>query len=778
MTTDAPQMNQCDTSARVASERPAPGGAFPSIDEMQMLARDLGDGVVQSDVVVDDVHCGACIRKIEKGLAKVESIKSARLNLSTGWLAVQWEREKVNPALLFSTLKNLGYSAHLAEDRPAGTDPVLKELLISLAVAGFAAANIMLLSVSVWSGAEAATRDLFHWISALLAIPAVAIAGRPFFRPAWKAITAGRLNMDVPISLAVILALLMSIYETANSGENAYFDASVTLLFFLLIGRTLDHVMRARARGAVKTLLRMMPRGAIVTTADNKREYVRLEAIEPGMRILVPLGERVPVDGRIVKGESEFDCSIVNGESIPAAFSHGDRVQAGTLNLTAPVEIEATASAENSFVAEITAMMEAAESGKQKYRRIADRAASIYAPAVHFLAFSTFVGWMVASGDWRQATYAAVAVLIITCPCALGLAVPIVQVVAAGKLFGQGIMVKDGVALEKLADVDYAVFDKTGTLTIGNPLMANFEGHAIENLKIARSLAGYSHHPYSQSIVDICEDKAISAIEVSDVTEIAGNGIEGRIGDDKYRLGRAGWADYANRNSREVSGVVLARNGKIVDSFCFVDHIRPAARQTFDALEQQGVNSEILSGDHRHNVARIADALGGVKFSAGVSPSQKVDRVKALSEEGKFVLMVGDGINDAPALASAHVSIAPASAADVGRSVSDLIFLRDGLDAVTRAIAVSKLAKKLIQQNFGLAIAYNFVAVPLAVMGYATPLVAALAMSSSSILVTLNALRLKLALPGEKQDKSEVSDRHQVRSLPADLPALERGHKA
>ena len=740
-------MTCCDVTQEADTQPEAPQIGIPSVEEMREAGRDLGGGLMQSDVVVDDVHCGGCIRTIEKGLAAVDIIKNVRLNLSTGWLSVQWQRDNVDPALLFSTLKNLGYSAHLAQDQPSDKDPVLKELLIALGIAGFAAANIMLLSVSVWSGAEAATRDLFHWISALLAIPAVGIAGRPFFRPAFNAVKAGRLNMEVPISLAVILALLMSIYETANHGENAYFDASVTLLFFLLIGRTLDHIMRARARGAVKTLLQMMPRGAIVTGKNGARDYFRLEAIEPGMRIVVPLGERIPVDGRIISGKSDLDCSIVNGESSPVTVTIGENVRAGMLNLTAPVEIEATASASSSFVAEIKTMMEAAESGKQKYKRIADRAAAIYAPAVHLLAFATFVGWMIAGGGWHQATLAAVAVLIITCPCALGLAVPIVQVVAAGKLFSEGIMVKDGVALEKLADIDYAVFDKTGTLTMGRPLLKNSEEHDYRNMQLASSLASFSHHPYSQAISERGRLDAVDLFEMTEIEEVPGSGIQGALNGHEYRLGKAQWALGGKNNDADISGVILSRDGKLMDTFVFQDQIRPASAATLANLRALGIEAEILSGDYQFNVAQIAAELGDVPYSSGVSPSEKVERVRLLGKQGHKVLMVGDGINDVPALASAHVSIAPSSAADVGRSVSDMIFLRDGLNAVSRAIAVSKMASRLIKQNFGLAIAYNIVAVPLAIFGYATPMVAALAMSSSSIIVTLNALRLKFAKP-------------------------------
>lgn len=741
-------MSCCEPSSPIDAAQIRPQVGIPSRGEMLEISRELGGGMMQSDVVVDDVHCGGCIRTIEKGLSALDKIDSVRLNLSTGWLSVKWKRENIDPQLLFSTLKQLGYSVHLAQDQPSDKDPVLRELMIALGVAGFAAANIMLLSVSVWSGAEDATRDLFHWISALLAIPAVAIAGRPFFRPAFKALKAGRLNMDVPISLAVVLALLMSIYETANHGENAYFDASVTLLFFLLIGRTLDYIMRARARGAVKTLLQMMPRGAIVSGKDGAKDYMRLEAIEPGMKITVPLGERIPVDGRIVSGTSDFDCSIVNGESAPVTVSVGDHLRAGVMNLSAPVEIEAVATSSNSFIAEIQTMMEVAESGKQKYRRIADRAAAIYAPAVHLLALFTFIGWMAMGFGWHEAAYAAVAVLIITCPCALGLAVPIVQVVAAGKLFSDGIMVKDGVAMEKLAEVDYAVFDKTGTLTSGMPQLSGKREYNAKIMQIAVSMASFSHHPYSRALVEQGHDDSIDLVKLDDVNEVPGCGIIAKFEGHEYRLGRSDWALSDADKAKAGAGVVLAREGKLLELFEFQDELRPAAASSISALKNMGIEAEILSGDQQANVAKIASELGDVAYSFGVTPAQKAERLQLLASQGRKTLMVGDGINDAPALASAHVSIAPASAADVGRSASDMIFLRDSLDAVPRAVGVSRMAKTLIKQNFGLAITYNMIAVPLAVFGYATPLFAAFAMSSSSILVILNALRLKFANPG------------------------------
>ena len=310
-------------------------------------------------------------------------------------------------------------------------------LVRALAVAGFAAGNIMMLSVAVWSGADAEARDLFHWLSAAIALPCLAYSGRVFFRSAWQALSHGRTNMDVPISIGVLLAFGMSLYETVHHGPHAYFDAATSLLFFLLIGRTLDHVMRERARTAVEGLARLAPRGASVRQADGSQRYLPVEDIRPGMAVLLAAGDRVPVDGRIVEGRSEIDGSLVSGESVPRPVAAGDCLQAGTLNLSGPLTLEATAAAQDSFLAEMTRLMEAAEAGRTAYRRIADRAARLYAPVIHVTAFATFVGWMILTGDAHRAITVAIAVLIITCPCALGLAVPMVQVVAARRLFEQ-----------------------------------------------------------------------------------------------------------------------------------------------------------------------------------------------------------------------------------------------------------------------------------------------------------------------------------------------------
>jgi Cu2+-exporting ATPase len=727
-------MNAAEHTAPTAE--PADG-----TDEVLLASRTVGPGLRQTELSVPTVHCGGCVRRIEQALGRLPGVETARVNLSTRRVTLRWH-EGAAPPPFVATLAGLGYPAHLRDVVEDREDGALRELVRALAVAGFAAANIMMLSVAVWSGADVVTRDLFHWLSALIGLVALAWSGRIFFRSAWGVLRRGHTNMDVPISIGVLAAFGMSLYETVNHGPHAYFDAAVSLLFFLLIGRTLDHMMRGRARRAVEGLARLAARGSSVLQPDGTRTYLPVNELKPGMTILLAAGERIPVDALVVSGDSELDCSLVSGESMPRPAGEGTALQAGMLNLRAPLTIVATATARDSFLADMIRLMERAEAGRAAYRRVADRAARLYAPAVHLAAALTFAGWLLSTGDLHRATTIAIAVLIITCPCALGLAVPMVQVVAARRLFEHGILLKDGGALERLAEIDTVVFDKTGTLTLGTPRLTNGDAVDPSALRIAAAMAAHSSHPYSRALARAVDPARAVAIASADVVEHPACGLEARLGAGIYRLGRAAWALSANGSEgMPAAGVVLARDGRLVASFHFDDRMRPGAERAIAALRGIDLPMEILSGDRNEAVRRIAGKLG-IPFRADVAPAEKVDRVTALEASGHKVLMVGDGINDAPALAAAHASMAPATAADVGRNAADLVFLREALEAVPDAIRIARSSGMLVRQNLGLAILYNLVALPTAVLGYVTPLVAAIAMSSSSVIVVANALRL------------------------------------
>jgi Cu2+-exporting ATPase len=710
-------------------------------DDIALVSRALGNGLRQVELSVPGVHCAGCIAAVERSLSGLEGVENARVNLSTRRVSVRYRDGKTPP--ITATLAAAGYPAHPAEDAASSTDRELSRLLRGLAVSGFAAGNIMLLSVSVWSGAEGATRDLFHFVSALIALPALVFGGGVFYRSAWSALSRGRMNMDVPIAVGVTLAYAMSLYETVTHGPHAYFDAAVSLLFFLLIGRTLDHVMRDRARAAVLGLARLEPRGAVVIADDGSRDYRAVSEIKIGDRLMLAVGDRVPVDARVEAGNSELDVSIVSGESAPVGVGCGTLLRAGSLNLTGPLTIVAIRTSSDSFLAEMLHMLETAEGGRTRYRRIAERVSALYAPVVHLGALLTFAGWMAVDGDWHRAMTIAIAVLIITCPCALGLAVPIVHVVAARRLFEAGVMVKDGSALERLAEIDCAMFDKTGTLTLGQPRLANTAAIDPGMLATAAALAGQSRHPLSRTIAAAASGAGST---FSAVTEHAGLGIEGRDSRGLWRLGRAGWA----REDGAGDGTVLTLDGRQVAAFEFEEDVRPGARNAVAWLENHVGPVEMLSGDAEAPCKKVAAMLGIASVQSSLLPAQKVSRLESLRVAGLKPLMVGDGLNDAPALAAAHVSMAPASAADVGRAAADFVFLRPSLDIVPLAVEVARRAGSLVRQNIGFAIAYNAVAVPIAVLGHATPLVAAVAMSLSSVVVIGNALRLMRPSRDEK----------------------------
>ncbi|MBI4969875.1 MAG: cadmium-translocating P-type ATPase [Rhodospirillales bacterium] len=704
-------------------------------------AQPRADGTRVLHLMVEGLHCAACVWLIESVLAHQAGVVAARLNMTTRRLVLAWRPGETDAETLVGTVAALGYRLvpydpqRLAQAQARDE----RDLLKAMAVAGFAAGNVMLLSVSVWAGHEQgmgeATRGLMHWLSALIALPAIAYAGRPFFRSAFSALRAGRTNMDVPISIGVLLTALMSLAETMRGGPHAYFDSAITLLFFLLIGRYLDGRARGRARGAAEHLLALAARPVTVIEADGRLRLCPPDQVPPEARVLVAMGERIGVDGVVTDGHSDLDTSLVTGESTPRAVGPDDPVFAGTLNLSAPLWLRATATADNTLLAEIVRLMEAAEQGRARFTALADRVARLYAPVVHSAALLTFLGWVVLGGlDWRLALLNAVAVLIVTCPCALALAVPAVQVIACGRLLGRGILVKSPTALERLARADHAVLDKTGTLTLGRPDLKPGDW-TPDDLAQAARLAQSSRHPLARALVRAAPHVA----PLTGVTELPGQGLAWQ----DWRLGRRAWA-APDQSASDALGpeMWLAGPGRAPTRFAFADPLRPDAAPTAAGLTQRGLAVEVLSGDRPETVAEAAREAGIALWRAEQSPADKAARLAELKAQGKHTLMIGDGLNDAPALAGADVSLSPATAVDASQTAADVIFQGERLEPVLEALDVARQADRLIRQNLGLALVYNMLAVPLAVGGFVTPLVAAIAMSSSSLLVIVNALRL------------------------------------
>ena len=704
--------------------------------DLSGLMRPVAGGGKSFEVAVKGARCANCIAKIERGVTALEGVEQARLNLSTGKLTVLGP--DLAPQRILGRIRDLGYEAQPFDaGEVLGTEESEGRLLLRcLAVSGFATVFVMGLTDAIWYGGDlaSAVRTQFFWLAGAVAIPAALYAGQPFFRSAWKSLRAGRTNMDVPISLALLLSLGLSVYQTAQGGGHTYFDAAVMLVFLLLIGRYLDYRLRDRARGAARHLLALQT--LLVRRLDIQGEVQTIAAKEVAAndRLLLATGDRVPVNGVIEDRDTELDLSLVTGESLPQPVKKGAQVPAGAIVTGAAITLRATAGVENSLVADLARLLEAGQQVRSSYVRLADRAARAYVPLVFSLSFLACAGWLVAGAPIAQAVTNAITVLIITCPCALGLAVPAVQVVATERLFNLGVFVKSGDALERLSEIDMVIFDKTGTLTVGAPVLRNAAELPPGVLEQAARLARTSRHPLA---VAIAQAAGIGPVEVG-VHETAGAGLECGEGINRKRLGSAAWCGASGADFQ-----LWYRHGlEAPVGFQFQDCIRPDAAEVVRDLRGQGIRVEMLSGDNATVVADVAAQAGISNWFAGVGPQYKAQRLQSLRRQGRRVLMVGDGINDAAALAMAHVSLAPGTATDISQRASDMVLRGTELAPILEALDVSRRARRLVLQNFALAVAYNVTAIPMAALGLVTPLIAAATMAGSSLLVTLNALRL------------------------------------
>jgi Cu2+-exporting ATPase len=692
------------------------------------------------ELLVRGAHCGACLARIEKAALAEPGVRSARFNLTTGKLAVTTVRGQADPGRLVKCISDLGFtaapydpSAALAEEDLAG-----RKLALALGVAGFGAGNVMMFTVPVWAGIfgqelTPATREVLLWLSAAVAAPCALFAGRPFFASAWRSLRKGQANMDLPISIGVLLTLGVSFSETIMGGAHAYFDAAIMLLFLLLIGRYLDHRLRQTARSAARDLLALQAPIAVRLLPGGGRTGVPVREVQPGDLLAVAPGQRVPVDGTVERGSSQVDNSLISGESLPVAAMPGARLYAGALNQLGELILRATAPSDESAIAEIARLMETGAQSRSRYVRLADKAAAIYVPVVHITALATFVGcWALGLGP-REAILRAAAVLIVTCPCALGLAVPAVQVAASGRLFRKGVLVKSGAALERLAEINHVVFDKTGVLTFGQPTLLTRNHHLIA---MAAPLARASRHPLAQALARAAGDGPVC----EDAVETAGQGVEGYIDGCKARLGQAAFLGVADGG--QDSELWFGFEGQTAFRFAFEDQIRPEAADVIKQLNRRGLTVEILSGDLPGAVERIARQAGVTQWSARTSPVAKAESVANTAATGRKTLMVGDGLNDAAALSKAHASMAPGGAVDASQNAADLVYSGGDLSAIPLAIDIARQARNRSRENMAFAALYNLVAAPAAILGLVNPFLAALAMSGSSLAVTLNALRV------------------------------------
>jgi Cu2+-exporting ATPase len=715
--------------------------------------KDLGSGLSHIDLAVEGVSCAGCMSKIERGLSAIPDVTLARVNLTDRRVALEWKEGTLDPSRFIDRLAELGYKAYPFETVRAEAKEAENSrfLLRCLGVAAFATMNVMMLSVPVWSGGDMipAQRVFFHWLSALIALPAAAYAGQPFFRSAFHALRTRNVNMDVPISIGVTLALGMSVVETLHHAEHAYFDAAIMLLTFLLVGRCLDQRMRLKTRAVAGNLAALKAETATKFVGPDEISEVPVAAIRSGDIVLLRPGERCAVDGVVIEGRSEIDQSLITGETLYISVDYGTAVYAGSLNISGTLRVRVSAASEGTLLAEITRLLDNAVQARSRYVQLADRASRLYAPVVHATALLTMVAWVLMGASWHDAVITAIAVLIITCPCALGLAIPTVQTVASGAMFRAGVLLNSGDSIERLAEVDRIIFDKTGTLTLPELDVVNSASVPRDVLDLAGRLALASHHPIAAAVARASNAKS----PLAGIVEEPGQGVRGFVDGEEVRLGRPAFCK-ADAMANEVLcldpevSVVAFNRGNARYVFAVRQRLRPDAQATVSALQARGIMVEILSGDREPAVRSAAQTLGINEWRAGVTPADKIARINDLKRQGFKVMMVGDGLNDAPSLAAAHVSMSPISAAHLTQATADLVFLGKPLGPVVAAIDLSRKALHLMRQNLWLAVGYNILAVPIAIVGFVTPLIAAAAMSGSSLLVMLNALRARRVARG------------------------------
>ncbi|MCW8919666.1 MAG: heavy metal translocating P-type ATPase [Gammaproteobacteria bacterium] len=735
------------------------------------FVRELG-AEREINLLVEGIHCAACVWLIERRLGTLPGILRAQVNLANKRLLLRWDNRQVQLSTIIKRLADIGYTATPFD--PESAEGAIKKqnraLLFRMAVAGFAMMNLMWISIALYSGADTADggqfRPLFHGIGFALATLTLFYSGSPFLKGAWAGLRHRHLTMDLPIAIGASATYLYSTYVTFNpaiSGE-VYFDTVVNFLFVILIGRYLEAMSKRQAVASTQRLLDLQPRVATLLVGDDER-VVPIRSVKAGETVLVRGGEKVPVDGVVISGQGEIDESMLSGESQPVRKGAGEPVCAGTVNLHGALTLRVTATLRNTSLGHIIALVEEAQASRAPIQCMADRIVPWFVVVTLLLATLTFLWWV--RGDFELALLAATSVLIITCPCAFGLATPMSIAVATGLAARYGILVKNGAVLETLSHVTHVVFDKTGTLTSGQmqlqQLSAREPARAEELLRQAASVEHYSEHSIARAIVEAAREQGLP---LSDITPEAfesqlGYGVQGVVEGRFILLGTLHWLRQHKTEIDEglreeawqleegaATVVHMAVDGEHVAILAIADQLRPDAPRLVQQLRAAGIRMTLLSGDRRRVAAAVAAQLGGMEVIAEVLPQDKDQAIAALQSRGEWVAMVGDGVNDAPALMRANVGIALGSGTDVSMESADIVLMGDELDKVRLATALSRRTLRTIRQNITLSLAYNAIMVPLAMMAFITPLVAAIAMPISSLLVIGNAARIRTLFKG------------------------------
>lgn len=726
------------------------------IIDFENFVKEKENNVFEIFLAIDGLHCGACVWLIESILRKQENVIFARVNLTSKYLKLRFTGARKDGQKLIELISKIGYKLFPFDEKIlAQKDKIYNDDLIkSLAVAGFGAGNIMLFSIAVWFYDASETgekmRDFLHLFSSLIALPCIIYSSRIFFYSAFKAIKARRSNMDITISVAILLTCITSLVQSLRSAHHVYFDSAMMLCFFLLIGRYLDFKARKKSFDASLEFSFLNANYARILEGKTSK-IIASKDVKEGMILIVSLGEKISADGILLDENCEIDNSIISGESLPKEVKKGQEIFAGAINLSSSVKILVTQNQEKSLISKIKEIIEESQNHKNKYVKIADNLSSYYTPVVHILAFLTFVFWyFFKNSGFEIAILNAISTLIITCPCALALAVPITQSLTISSLLKKAVLLKSGEALEKINKIDICIFDKTGSLTFGKPKITDFKCLNREltkdeeefYLKLASSISLKSKHPIAKTLANFY-DKEIFDIEVF---EEKGSGLKAFYQSKEAKIGKIDFVDFSNKNLIEKidiskQKVFLSYNDDLL-VFYLEDVVKDDAFEVVKKLKSIFKNIILLSGDEKNIVEKIASQLEIQDYFYEKNPIQKAEIIKDLQEKNYKIMMIGDGINDTASLSLADISISFLNGANIAQNKSDIIIQNQKLTPIFSFITIAKKSLKLIKQNLALALIYNIFAIPFAFFGFVTPLFAALAMSLSSLVVVLNSLRI------------------------------------
>jgi Cu2+-exporting ATPase len=736
-------------------ESGVPAGVFEAGFSDQYLAKYLEpcEGGVEISLLLDGIHCATCIWLIEHLLSREEGIISVRVNYSNHRALVRFEPDKITPARICATLKNIGYLPRPFTVDAAQTARIAEQrtLLLRFGTAAFLSMQLMGYSLALYAGyfqgIDQESRQLMQHLSALVTTPVVFYSGYPFLAGAWRGLRHLTPGMDLLIGLGVLAAYFYSLAAMFSGGE-VYFDTAAMIVTLILLGRLLESGARNRAAGGIDRLLQLAPATARKITAGGMVE-VESASLLPGDLILVRPGDNFPVDGRITEGESEVDEALLTGESRPVPKKAGNRVIGGAINLTASLQVAVEKAATGSFVAQVARLVNEAQGRRAPVQALADRLAAWFVPLVVMLAGGTFIFWLLRGSGLDQALLPAVAVLVVACPCALGLATPTAVLVATGAAAGQGILFRGGDVLEKAGRLTLVAFDKTGTLTEGRPTVTAVipaTGSEDELVALAAGLEGGANHPLARGILAEAQRRGLAAAAGQGATVVPGRGLKLESPEGVLRGGNRTFLEAAGitvppRENRGTTEVHLALGQEYRGCLLLADRLRPEAAPALAELHSLGLEKVMLTGDQPEAASPVAAELA-MPFQARLTPAEKAEWIGALGDKGEKVLMVGDGINDGPALSAASVGCAMAGSTDFALETADLVLTRPDLHRLVTALRLARRALSVIRQNLFWAFFYNLLALPLAASGHLAPIYAAGAMAASSVCVVANSLRL------------------------------------